>query len=93
MIISGIALYTNKLICLVTLLLVNFNCLPFDYIARQKLGETNLELHDIKQFLVLPSNAYSSKTFRVFKKKEIAEYGEYRTQRLVLEVWDNEERR
>jgi len=64
--------------------------LPFYYIARQKLKGTNLGQDYIKQFLVLPSNAYSSKTFRVLKKKEIAEYGEYRTQKLVLEVWDGE---
>ena len=34
---------------------------------------------------------YPSETFRVLKEKEIAEYGEYRTQRLVLEAWDGEE--
>jgi hypothetical protein len=33
---------------------------------------------------------YPSETFRVLKEKEIAEYGEYRTQRLVLEAWDGE---
>jgi hypothetical protein len=27
--------------------------------------------------------------FRVLKEKEEREYGEYRTRRLVLEVWDN----
>jgi hypothetical protein len=35
---------------------------------------------------------YPSETFRVLKKNEIDEYGEYRTQRLVLEAWDREER-
>jgi hypothetical protein len=34
---------------------------------------------------------YPSETFRVLKEKEIAEYGEYRTRRLVLEAWDGEE--
>jgi len=29
-----------------------------------------------------------SETFRVLKNKEIREFGEYRTQRLVLEAWD-----
>jgi len=33
---------------------------------------------------------YPSETFRVLKEKELAEYGEYRTQRLVLEAWDGE---
>ena len=31
---------------------------------------------------------YPSETFRVLKNKEINEFGEYRTQRLVLEAWD-----
>jgi hypothetical protein len=34
---------------------------------------------------------YPSETFRVLKEKEIAEFGEYRTRRLVLEAWDREE--
>lgn len=35
---------------------------------------------------------YPSETFRVLKNKEINEFGEYRTQRLVLEAWDKLER-
>jgi hypothetical protein len=31
---------------------------------------------------------YDSETFRVLKEKEQREFGEYRTQRLVLEAWD-----
>lgn len=31
---------------------------------------------------------YPSETFRVLKEVEIRQYGEYRTQRLVLEAWD-----
>jgi hypothetical protein len=31
---------------------------------------------------------YPSETFRVLKKNEIAQFGEYRTARLVLEAWD-----
>ena len=31
---------------------------------------------------------YPSETFRVLKNKETREFGEYRTQRLVLEAWD-----
>jgi len=33
---------------------------------------------------------YPSETFRVLKKNEINKYGEYRTQRLVLEAWDRQ---
>ena len=35
---------------------------------------------------------YPSETFRVLKNKELKEFGEYRTQRLVLEAWDKLER-
>jgi hypothetical protein len=31
-------------------------------------------------------------TFRVLKEKETATFGEYRTRRLVLEAWENQER-
>ena len=31
---------------------------------------------------------YPSETFRVLKNGELREFGEYRTQRLVLEAWD-----
>ena len=31
---------------------------------------------------------YPSETFRVLINKELKEFGEYRTQRLVLEAWD-----
>jgi hypothetical protein len=31
---------------------------------------------------------YPSETFRVLKNNEIRQFGEYRTQRLVLEAWD-----
>jgi hypothetical protein len=33
---------------------------------------------------------YPSETFRVLKKNEIAKFGEYRTQRLVLDAWDRQ---
>lgn len=35
---------------------------------------------------------YPSETFRVLKNNEIRKYGEYRTQRLVLDAWDRMER-
>jgi hypothetical protein len=31
---------------------------------------------------------FPGETFRILKEKEEREYGEYRTRRLVLEVWD-----
>lgn len=31
---------------------------------------------------------FPSETFRVLKKNEMREFGEYRTRRLVLEAWD-----
>jgi len=31
---------------------------------------------------------YPSETFRVLKNGELREFGEYRTQRLVLAAWD-----
>lgn len=33
---------------------------------------------------------YPSETFRVLKEREIREFGEYRTQRLVLDAWDRQ---
>jgi hypothetical protein len=35
---------------------------------------------------------YPSETFRVLKEREIKEFGEYRTRRLVLEAWDRLEK-
>ena len=31
---------------------------------------------------------YPSETFRVLKEREIRQYGEYRTARLVLQAWE-----
>jgi len=35
---------------------------------------------------------YPSETFRVLKEGELRSFGEYRMRRLVLEVWDVQER-
>ena len=47
---------------------------------------------DELRFILDPSDThgpdYPTETFRVLKKNEIREFGEYRTQRLVLEAWD-----
>jgi hypothetical protein len=47
---------------------------------------------DELRYILDPSDIYGaefpSETFRVLKSKEMKEYGEYRTQRLVLAAWD-----
>jgi hypothetical protein len=47
------------------------------------------------QFILDPQSVkpgYPSETFAVLKRNEEREFGEYRTQRLVLEAWDKLER-
>ncbi|MBW4637883.1 MAG: N-6 DNA methylase [Gloeocapsa sp. UFS-A4-WI-NPMV-4B04] len=48
---------------------------------------------DELRYILDPADVYGadfpSETFRVLKNNEIREFGEYRTQRLVLEAWDN----
>jgi len=47
------------------------------------------------QYILDPQSVkpgYPSETFAVLKRSEIREFGEYRTQRLVLEAWDKLER-
>ena len=48
--------------------------------------------HDELRFILDPSDIYApdypTETFRVLKKNEVRRFGEYRTQRLVLEAWD-----
>lgn len=50
---------------------------------------------DELRYIVDPADVkgldYPSETFRVLKEKEIRQYGEYRTRRLVLEAWDRME--
>lgn len=47
---------------------------------------------DEMQYILDPAKAkgpdYPSETFRVLKNKELKNYGEYRTERLLLEAWD-----
>ncbi len=47
---------------------------------------------DELRYILDPADVYGedfpSETFRVLKNKEINKYGEYRTQKLVLEAWD-----
>lgn len=41
-------------------LLASFSSILMDYIARQKIGGTNLSFHFVRQFAVLPSSAFNS---------------------------------
>lgn len=50
-------------------------------------GLTEEELRYILDPGDVMSDDYPSETFRVLKNKELKEFGEYRTQRLVLEAW------
>src|SRR5690554_614744 len=73
---------------------------PFDPVRRHQLkceldayyaklyGLTRDELRYILDPADVMGEDYPSETFRVLKNKEIREFGEYRTQRLVLEAWD-----
>lgn len=51
-------------------------------------GLTRDELRYILDPADLMGPDYSSETFRVLKNNEIRQFGEYRTQRMVLEAWD-----
>ncbi|NUY34921.1 N-6 DNA methylase [Paraburkholderia sp. JPY303] len=51
-------------------------------------GLTRDELRYILDPADVMGNDYPSETFRVLKDNETREFGEYRTQRLVLEAWD-----
>ena len=54
-------------------------------------GLTRDELRYVLDPADLLGPDYPSETFRVLKEKELAQFNEYRTQRLVLEAWDCEE--
>ena len=51
-------------------------------------GLTRDELRYILDPAAVLGADYPSETFRVLKNKELREFGEYRTQRLVLAAWD-----
>jgi len=50
-------------------------------------GLTEEELRYILDPSDIMGEDYPSETFRVLKNRELKEFGEYRTQRLVLEAW------
>ena len=51
-------------------------------------GLTRDEMRYISILRDVFGEEFPSETFRVLKEREIKEYGEYRTQRLVLEAYD-----
>jgi len=51
-------------------------------------GLTRDELRYVLDPKEVQGEDFPSETFRVLKEKEIKQYGEYRTQRLVLKAWD-----
>jgi hypothetical protein len=51
-------------------------------------GLTRRELEYVLDPKAVMGEDYPSETFRVLKESEIKEFGEYRTQRLVLQAWD-----
>ncbi|MBB6317312.1 Eco57I restriction-modification methylase domain-containing protein [Paraburkholderia tropica] len=53
-------------------------------------GLTRDELRYILDPTDVMGTDYPSETFRVLKNNEMREFGEYRTQRLVLEAWDRQ---
>lgn len=63
---------------------------------RAELDTCYAKLHgltrDELRYILAPSDVYGpdfkSETFRVLKNNEIKQFGEYRTQRLVLAAWD-----
>ena len=57
------------------------------YIAK-KIGLSKDDLSYILDPISVLGEGYPSVTFPGLKRKEISEFGEYRTQRLVLEAWD-----
>ena len=63
-----------------------------DAFFARKYGLSRDELRYILDPADVKSEAYPSETFRGLKRNEEAAFGEYRTQRLVLDAWDRMER-
>ena len=63
-----------------------------DAFFAQKFGLTNDELQYVLDPSALMGSDYPSETFRVLKTNEIAQFGEYRTAKLIMQAWDRLER-
>ena len=57
--------------------------------AKVKMTQVCIELHYIFDPKEVHGDDFPGETFRVLKEKEVKQFGEYRTSRLVLEAWDN----
>ena len=80
------------------------DCFNFDPVRRAEVRAEldayfaklyNLTLDELRYILDpfdVMGSGYPSETFRVLQKREEAEFGEYRTQKLVLAAWDQLER-
>ncbi|MCS7217351.1 MAG: hypothetical protein NZ924_06830, partial [Candidatus Bipolaricaulota bacterium] len=51
---------TDRGAVLATCLLANLDCMPFDFVARQKIGGTSLGFFILRQLPVLPPTAYTA---------------------------------
>jgi len=84
---------------------LGYQCSPFRFDLRRRVHlRAELDAYYAKlyqltrdelQFILDPElikPGYPSETFAVLKRSEMREFGEYRTQRLVLEAWDRLER-
>ena len=70
----------------------NLRAEPDAYYARLY-GLTRDELRYILDPKDVYGDDFPGETFRVLKEKEMRQYGEYLTRRLVLEKWDEQEGR
>ena len=76
--------------------IIPFNKVDID-IARAELDAYyaylyGLNLHELKYILdphEVMEGDYPSETFRVLKNNEMREFGEYKTQKLILNAWNN----
>lgn len=59
-----------------------------DVVCARLYGLGRDELRYVLDPTEVMGNDYPSETFRVLRDKEIRQFGEYRTRRLVLEAWD-----
>jgi type I restriction-modification system DNA methylase subunit len=59
-----------------------------DVFFARKYGLTRDELRYILDPATVKGPGYPSETFRVLQKNEQRDFGEYRTQRLIMEAWD-----
>jgi hypothetical protein len=63
-------------------------CAESDAYYARLYGLTRDELRYILDPKEVYGEDFPGETFRVLKEKEIKQFGEYRTRRLVLEAWD-----